>query len=83
MNTLDPNTLESIAEIICDSDGQHHRQYWELERFFANAGWTRNTYDESGWLRWTGATALRELRRNALVKHALSIGHIHSETGEA
>src|SRR5689334_14791744 len=53
MNALDPNTLESIAEIICDSDGPHHRQYWELEKFFANAGWALPPYDERGRLRWT------------------------------
>ena len=58
MNELDPNTLESIAEAICDSDGLHHRQYWELERFFANAGWELPPYDGSGRLRWTRAMLL-------------------------
>ena len=58
MNALDPNTLESIAEIICDSDGPHHRQYWQLEKFFANAGWTLPPYDERGRLRWTQAMLL-------------------------
>ena len=53
MKTLDPNTLEAVAEIICDTDGPHHRQYWELEKFFANAGWKLPPYDESGRLRWT------------------------------
>jgi hypothetical protein len=53
MNALDPNTLERIAEIICDSDGDHHRQYWQLENFFANAGWALPPYDERGRLRWT------------------------------
>ncbi len=39
MNPLDPNTLEQLASIICDTDGPHHRQYWQLENFFTNAGW--------------------------------------------
>ncbi len=54
MNPLDPNTLEQLATVICDTDGPHHRQYWELEKFFANAGWFGvPPYDESGRERWT------------------------------
>jgi hypothetical protein len=54
MNQLDPNTLDQLASVICDTDGPHHRQYWELERFFANAGWFGvPPYDESGRGRWT------------------------------
>jgi hypothetical protein len=54
MNPLDPNTLEQLASMICDTDGPHHRQYWQLEKFFANAGWFGvPPYDESGRERWT------------------------------
>ena len=54
MNPLDPNTLEQLAALICDTDGPHHRQYWQLEKFFTNAGWFGvPPYDESGRERWT------------------------------
>ncbi len=54
MNPLDPNTLEQLAGLICDTDGPHHRQYWQLEKFFTNAGWFGvPPYDESGRERWT------------------------------
>ena len=54
MNPLDPNTLEQLAALICDTDGPRHRQYWQLEKFFSNAGWFGvPPYDESGRERWT------------------------------
>ena len=54
MNPLDPNTLEQLAGVICDTDGPHHRQYWQLEKFFTNVGWFGvPPYDESGRERWT------------------------------
>jgi hypothetical protein len=62
MNRLDPNTLDKLAEIICDTDGPHHRQYWQLEKFFTNAGWSGvPAYDETGRARWT--RELLEIRR--------------------
>jgi hypothetical protein len=54
VNPLDPNTLEQLAALICDTDGPHHRQYWQLEKFFSNAGWFGvPPYDENGRERWT------------------------------
>jgi len=54
MNRLDPNTLDKLAEIICDTDGPHHRQYWQLEKFFINAGWSGvPAYDQTGRTGWT------------------------------
>ena len=54
MNPLDPNTLEQLAGLICDTDGPHHRQYWQLEKFFTNAGWFGvPPYDDIGRERWT------------------------------
>jgi hypothetical protein len=42
VNPLDPSTLKHIADMICGTDGSgpKYREYWELEAFFANAGWT-------------------------------------------
>lgn len=39
MRLLDENTLEIVAEAICDTDGPNHRQYWQLPKFFRRAGW--------------------------------------------
>ena len=65
MNRLDPNTLDKLAEVICDTDGQHHRQYWQLEKFFINAGWSGvPAYDQVGRARWT--RDLLEARRDDL-----------------
>jgi hypothetical protein len=51
--TLDENTLDRIAELICDTNGPHHRQAWELPRFFGHAGWRDvPEYDDSGRKRW-------------------------------
>jgi hypothetical protein len=50
---LDGNTLDRIADLVCDTDGPHHRQGWELPRFFRNAGWRDvPEYDEIGRKRW-------------------------------
>lgn len=50
MNPLDPNTLKQIADMICGTDGSGpvYREYWELEDFFANAGWTEVPAYEGG-----------------------------------
>jgi hypothetical protein len=54
VNPLDPNTLEQIAALVCDTDGPHHRQYWQLERFFDHVGWSDvPPYDNCGRDRWT------------------------------
>lgn len=54
MNPLDPNTLEQIATLVCDTDGPNHRQYWQLEKFFRHAGWSDvPLYDSVGRDRWT------------------------------
>jgi hypothetical protein len=53
VNPLDPSTLEQLARVVCDDNGPHYREYWELEKFFANAGWHVPDYDNSGRERWT------------------------------
>jgi hypothetical protein len=53
MDPLDENTLDRLAEAICDTDGPNHRQGWQLPYFFRNAGWREvSEYDESGRKRW-------------------------------
>lgn len=55
MSPLDANTLKQIADIICGTDGSGpvYREYWELEEFFANAGWTEVPPCQGGRGRWT------------------------------
>lgn len=54
MDELDESTLDSIAEVICDTDGPHHRQGWELPLFFRQAGWQGiPAYDDSPRKGWT------------------------------
>jgi hypothetical protein len=50
VNRLDVNTLKEIATLICGTDGNGpvYRQYWEIERFFANAGWADVPQFEGG-----------------------------------
>lgn len=63
LEIVDDNTLDSLGEVICDTDGPHHRQGWELPQFFRRAGWTEvPDYDESGRKRWV-VERLRERRR--------------------
>jgi hypothetical protein len=53
MDPLDENTLDRLAEAICDTDGPNHRQGWQLPYFFRNAGWREvPEYDEIGRKRW-------------------------------
>ncbi|MBD2896971.1 hypothetical protein amrb99_59240 [Actinomadura sp. RB99] len=62
MQELDDNTLTRIGEIICDTNGPHHRQYWQLPKFFDVAGWDDvPDYDGESRLGWT-LDLLRERR---------------------
>jgi hypothetical protein len=50
---FDDNTLESIAELICGTDGPRYRQGWELPRFLRQAGWADvPDYDDGGRKQW-------------------------------
>jgi hypothetical protein len=50
---LDENTLDRIADLICDSDGPNHRQAWQLPIFFRQAGWADvPEYTEIGRKHW-------------------------------
>jgi hypothetical protein len=37
MNRLDPRTVERVAEIIVDRDGDQERRGWQLERLLRHA----------------------------------------------
>ncbi len=53
MRRLDPRTLERVAEVICDRDGNHERHGWQLERLLRDAGWADPPeYDGSGRIAW-------------------------------
>ena len=50
---LDENTIDSIADLICDDGGASYRQGWELPGFLRRAGWTDvPEFDDSGRKRW-------------------------------
>jgi hypothetical protein len=50
---LDDNTLDRIAELICDTNGPYHRQGWQLPLFFRHTGWRDvPDYADIGRKRW-------------------------------
>ena len=53
MHTLDPRTIERVAEIIVDPGGDQERRGWQLERLLRHAGWVDPPeYDGSARIRW-------------------------------
>jgi hypothetical protein len=53
MHSLDPRTLERLAELIVDSGGDQERHGWQLERLLRHAGWAEPPeYDQSPRIRW-------------------------------
>ncbi|MFD0687783.1 hypothetical protein [Actinomadura fibrosa] len=66
MQELDDNTLTRIGEMICDTNGPHHRQYWQLPKFFTAAKWEGvPEYDGESRLGWT-LDLLRERRGDTI-----------------
>lgn len=50
---LDENTVESIADIICDDGGTNYREGWKLPQFLRRAGWSDvPEFDGSPRKRW-------------------------------
>jgi hypothetical protein len=54
VNPLDPNTLDQIAAMVCDTAGPNYRQGWQVVKFFENAEWPGvPPLDNGGRDRWT------------------------------
>ena len=69
---IDENTLERIADLVCDTDGPNHRQAWELPRFLRHAGWNDvPEYDESGRRRWLLVQLLSRRDDRAAIEQVL------------
>jgi len=69
---IDENTLERVADLVCDTDGPNHRQAWELPRFLRKAGWAGvPEYDESGRRRWVLAQLLSRRSDQAAIEQVL------------
>lgn len=53
MRALDPRTIERLARVICDLDGNESRAGWQLERLLRHAGWVDPPgYDGSYRIQW-------------------------------